>query len=202
MNRLIAKRLIIMCWVFSLAGCVSTQFKAVAPGTVSLGDLTVEATDASWNKAPQTMTRHLHKGSQLWTRDGLLLDYMVLIPGVSNGGTLFKSRSKSLVYPAYQAGMLPNEIVELTESSLAKLNGTDVAVSSANLRPFRLGAQRAVMFDLTLIGTDGPSRRGRAVAFVQDEALYLMLYVGTRLHYFDKHWDSALATMNTARLSS
>ena len=28
-----------------------------------------------------------------------------------------------------------------------------------------------------------------------------MLYVGTTLHYFDKHWESALATMNTARLS-
>jgi hypothetical protein len=202
MKRLILKRLIIVCCFFGLAGCVSNQFKAVVPGTVQVGDLTVEATDASWNKAPQTMTWHLHKGSQLWTRDGLLLDYMVLIPGVSDGGTLFKSRSKSLVYPAYQAGMLPNEIVELTESSLAKLNGTDVAVSSSHLRPFRLGAQPAVMFDLTLIGTDGPSRRGRAVAFVQDESLYLMLYVGTQLHYFDKHWDSALATMNTARLSS
>lgn len=196
------KRLVTMFWLLGLAGCVSNQFKAVAPGAVQVGDLTVQAADAGWNKAPQTMTWHLHKGSQLWTRDGLLLDYMVLIPGVSDGGTLFKSRSKSLVYPAYQAGMLPNEIVELTESSLAKLNGTNVAVSSSNLRPYRLGELRAVMFDLTLIGSEGPARRGRALAFVQDQALYLMLYVGTRLHYFDKHWDSAVTTMNTARLSS
>lgn len=196
------KRLITMIWILGLVGCVSNQFKALAPGSVRVGDMTVEATDASWNKAPQTMTWHLHKGSQLWTRDGLLLDYMVLIPGVSDGGTLFKSRSKSLVYPTYQSGMLPNEIVELTESSLAKLNGTDVAVSSSGLRPFRLGEQQAVMFELTLTGSEGPSRRGRAVAFVQDQTLYLMLYVGTKLHYFDKHWDSALATMNTARLAS
>ena len=53
-----------------------------------------------------------------------------------------------------------------------------------------------------LASSEGPSRRGRAGAFVENQALYLMLYVGTKRHYFDKHWDSALETMKTARLSS
>ena len=196
------RRLILVLGLLGLSGCVSTQFKALAPGPVGVGDMQVEVMDAPWNKAPGTMTKHLHKGSQLWTRDGVLLDYLMLIPAVADGGTLFKSRHKSLVYPSYAAGMLPNEIVELTESSLAKLNGTDVVVSSSGLRPFRLGQQRAVMFDLTLASSEGPSRRGRAVAFVENQAFYLMLYVGTKRHYFDKHWDSALETMKTARLSS
>lgn len=195
-------RLLVMVSMLGLGGCVSTQFKALAPGTVKVGDMSVEVADASWNKAPTTQTWPLHSGSQLWTRDGLLLDYLLLIPGVADGRTLFKSRSKFLVFPTYKAGMLPNEIVELTESSVVKLYGTDMMVTSSGLRPFALGEQKAVTFDLTLTSVEGVARRGRAVAFVQDQELYLMLYVGTTLHYFDKHWESALATMNTARLSS
>jgi len=195
-----AKRLL-MVWIIGLAGCTSTQFAALSPGTVKVQGLTVEAADASWNKAPRMLTPHLHKGSQLWTRDGPLLDYMVLIPDVEDGETLFKSRSKSLVYPSYRKGMLPNEIIEVVESSLAKLSGNNVVVTSAGLRPYKLGNQRALMFDLELVDAEGPRRKGRAVIFVEDEQLYVMMYVATSLYYFDKHWESALATMNSAKIA-
>lgn len=191
---------ILVCAALFLGGCVSTQFKAVTAGPFALGNLEVETVDPLWNKAPRIMTGHLYKGSELWTRDGLLLDYLLLVPEIDAGEAIFRSRSKSLVYPKFRKDMLPNEIVELTESSLVKLNGPSVVVTSSGLRPFGLGEQRAVMFDLELTSAEEPRRFGRAVAFVKDERLYLMLYVATKLHYFDKHWGQALATMRSARV--
>ena len=49
-------RLLVMVSILGLGGCVSTQFKALAPGTVKVGDMSVEVADASWNKAPTTQT--------------------------------------------------------------------------------------------------------------------------------------------------
>lgn len=186
---------------FLLGGCVSTQFKAVTAGQLTLGDLEVETVDPLWNKSPGILTAYLHDDSELWTRDGLLLDYLLLVPGVDDGEAVFHSRSDSLVFPLFSKDMLPNEIVELTESSLVKLNGDSVVVTSSGLRPYRLGEQRAVMFDLELTSADEPRRFGRAVAFVKNEQLYLMLYVATELYYFDKHWGKALATMDSARVA-
>jgi hypothetical protein len=185
-----------------LSGCVSTQFKAVTAGQLELGDLEVEAVDPLWNKSPKILTGYLHKESELWTRDGLLLDYLLLVPGVTHGEAVFRSRSDSLLFPPFNKDMLPNEIVELTEASLVKLNGDGVVVTSSGLRPYRLGDQRAVMFDLELTSAEEPRRFGRAVAFVRSEQLYLMLYVATELYYFDKHWGKALATMDSARVAA
>ncbi|MEM7080700.1 MAG: hypothetical protein AAF513_18935 [Pseudomonadota bacterium] len=193
--------LVVAALLGALSGCVSTQFAAVSAGPVVMGNLNVNATDGMWNKAPDVMTGHLHKGSELWTRDGTLLDQLLVLPGISNGGTLFKSNNKALVYPEYKNNMLPNEIVELTEASLAKLMGTNILVESGGLRPHRLGEQRAVMFDLTLTGAEAPRRQGRALAFVNNEQLYVMIYVATQIHYFDKHWDAALRLMESARVS-
>ncbi len=182
-----------------LAGCVSTQFAVVTAGQVALDDLSVSATDSGWNKAPQTVAPWLHPTSEVWTRDGVLLDRLILVPGVENGGTLFKSNSDALVYPEYRSGMLPNEVADLTVSSIQKLLGTDTAVTMEDLRPHRLGDQRAVMFDLNIEAGEMPRRQARVLAFMHEDRLYLLAFIATALHYFDKHWDAALAVMDSAR---
>ena len=183
-----------------LSGCVSNQFMQVASGPVVLKDLTVGNNDNQWNRAPQILTGYLYKGSELWTRDGIPLDRLIIIPGVENGGTLFRSASKDLVYPAYQSGMLPNEITELTQSTLVKFYGGDTLVETAGLRPHALAAHRAVMFDLDISSAENPRIKGRALAFVEAEQLYLMLFMATEIHYFDEHWDQAMRIMESAKV--
>ena len=195
-------RIACACALVVLGGCVSTQFAAVVPGEVAVENLTVTASDGAWNKAPDTMTGSLVDGSEMWTRDGLLLDRLILIPGVANGGTLFESASEALVYPEYKSGMLPNEIVELTQSSLAKLTGNEAVVETSGLRPHRLGEQRAIMFDMTVTTSEGPRLQGRALAFINNDELYLITYIATAIFYFDKHWDEALAIMESANVSA
>ena len=185
-----------------LAGCATTQFAAVTAGQVAINDLTVSPSDSGWNKAPDTLTPWLHPASEVWTRDGVLLDRLILVPGVMNGGTLFKSTHESLVYPEFRAGMLPNEVADLTVSSVQKLLGTDAAVTMAHLRPHRLGEQRAVMFDLEIEAGEMPRRQGRVLAFVSSDRLYMLVYIAAAIHYFDKHWEQALAVMESARIVS
>ena len=143
--------------------------------------------DRSWPKA----ARALHNGPQL--------DRVLLLSGITNGQALFKSASKSLVYPAFNSRMLPNEIVELNEASFAKQLGTEVLITSSNLRPKQLGGQRALMFDLTLSSGDQPTMVGRVAAFVHDGRLYEIVYLAAELHYFDKHWAEVLSLMESVR---
>lgn len=182
-----------------MQGCMSSQFSILQPGHHAFGSFTVQAADAAWNRAPQQLTPHLYEGSQLWTRDGPLLDSLTLLPGIPDGGYLFVSPSKSPIYPAYRAGMLPNEIAELLESSLARLNGPEVLVSSSGLRPYPVAGMQGLLVDLQLTGADGPSRRGRAMAFVQNRELYVLLYLAAWPHYAEKHLDAAMTVMNSVR---
>lgn len=192
----------LLALIILLSGCVINQFMQVAAGPVVLQNLTVGNADDQWNRAPQMLTGYLHKGSELWTRDGIPLDRLIIFPGIENGGTLFKSLSKDLVYPAYQAGMLPNEITELTQSTLVKFYGGDTLVNTAGLRPHALAAHRAVMFDLDISSAENPRIKGRALAFVEAEQLYLMLFMAAEIHYFDEHWEQALRVMESAKVAT
>jgi hypothetical protein len=197
---MVRTKILVTGCILLLGGCVSTQFSLVAPGQVALSDMSVTAADSGWNRAPQSMTGFLHKGSEMWTRDGILLDRLFLFPGIPNGGALFKSRDDSLVFPAFKQTMLPNEIAELTQSSLTKLFGAESIVETSGLRPHRLGDRRAIMFDLTLTTADQPRRHGRALGFIEANRLYLMTYIATEVYYFNKHWSQAEAVMESATL--
>jgi len=190
----------ILC--LSMAACVSTQYTLVEVGAVPVSSLQVTTNDALWNRAPQAATPFLHSGSEMWTREGPLLDRLLILGGIGNGQALLKSNSEDLVFPFFRSTMLPNEILELTEDSLAKLLGSNSLVSASGLRPTQLEGQRAVMFDLEITASDDPARAGRALAFVSGEELYVILYLATQLHYFDKHWAAAEGVMKSVRVAA
>lgn len=188
--------------VAGLAGCATTGYSLVAPGVVGVGDLTL-APAAAWNRAPAMSTGYLRKGSEEWTKDGPLLDRLLLIGGVRDGETLFENPRKDAALPVFRAGMLANELEELTESSLAKQFGEGAAaVGTSGLRPQRFGEHRGVMFDLDVAVSDGPDYRGLAGAVVVDDRLYLLLYLAADPHYFDKHRAEAEALITSARLNA
>jgi hypothetical protein len=97
--------------------------------------------------------------------------------------------------------MLPNEIEELTESSIVKLFGEgDVAVETTNLRPHRFGDDNGILFDMKVTVSDGPDYRGVVGAFVVAERLYFILYIGAEPYYYDKHLDEALVIIKGAHV--
>lgn len=184
-----------------MSGCTAMNYSLVAPGVVAVDDLTVQA-GTSWNKAPAGATPSARKNSATWTQDGLLLDRMTIIPGVPDGEPLLITRDKAAALPVFRADMLPNELEELLESTIVKLFGEGQAVvSTANLRPYRFGDHAGVMFDIDATVTDSPKYRGIVGAFIADDKLYLMYFLGAVPHYYEKNVAEAEAIIKSALLS-
>lgn len=183
----------------ALTACV-TPFTLVTPGIVAVENLRVEA-GSGWNHAPPHQTRYARDNAVSWTRDGLLLDRLVFIPGVPDGEPLLISRQETAAMPVFRADMLPNEIEELVESTIVKLFGEGQAVvNTENLRPHRFGNQRGMLFDLTATVTESPGYRGLAGAFIAEEKLYVMYFLAATPYYYDKHIAEAEAVIKSATI--
>ncbi len=194
-NRMLIKLLPLLV----LTSCV-TPFSLVTPGAVAIADLTVQA-GSGWNNAPSHQRVYSRPDSVAWTKDGLLLDRLVVIPGVEDGESLLISRDKTSAMPTFRADMLPNELEELVESSIVKFFGEGQAVvSTENLRPQRFGDNRGVMFDLTATVTESPEYRGLVGAFVSDDKLYVLYFLAARPHYYEKHLAEAEAIIKSATI--
>ncbi|MFC1680407.1 hypothetical protein ACFL1S_01240 [Pseudomonadota bacterium] len=180
------------------SGCVS--YSAIKPGEIDYSGLKVKTSQA-WNMAPKEATPLSRADSRTWTQDGVLLDRIVIIPGVPDGEALFKAASRDQALPVFKADMLPNEIEELTESSIVKLFGEgDVAVETANLRPHKYGENKGFMFDMSVTVSDGPNYKGITGAFVVAERLHLIMFLGAVPFYFEKHLDEALVIIKGAHV--
>jgi len=146
------KVLLFLMPLVAMVACVA-PYSLVTPGVVAIADLNVQA-GSGWNNAPNHQRRYSRKDSAAWTKDGLLLDRLVFIPAIPDGESLLISREKTAAMPVFHAGMLPNEIEELIESSIVKFFGEGQAVvSTENLRPQRFGENQGVLFDLSAIVT-------------------------------------------------
>ena len=182
-----------------LAGCIT--FHAVPPGESSFSGLTVSA-QSTWNQAPRQWIRRMRPDAQAWTSNGLLLDRILFIPAIAPGETIFRELSSQDALPIFDSNMLPNEIEELVESSIAKLFGEGGAVvETSGLRPHRFGDDRGLMFDLSVSVSDGPDYRGVTGAFVSGERLNLIIFLAVIPHYYDEYRDEAVDIIKSARVS-
>ncbi len=192
-------RILLLAIVVALSGC-ATGYSLVTAGSVAVQDLNVQV-GAGWNKAPGMQTPSARSGAQTWTKDGMLLDRLVIVPGIPDGEAILVSRNKSAALPVFRADMLPNELEELVESTMLKLLGEGQSViSTENLRPHRFGDINGILFNLTATVTDSPKYRGSVGAFVAGDRLYLLYFLGAQPYYYDKHRAEAEAVIQSAHL--
>ncbi len=185
--------------ILSTVACMPA-YVAVEPGEIDYDGLIIKTSQA-WNLAPTISTPSARKGSKVWTQDGILLDRIMIIPAVPDGEPLFKTTSDDQALPSFKADMLPNEIEELTESSLVKLfKEGDVVVQTSNLRPHRFGDHNGLLFDMDIAVSDGPNYRGTTGALIVAKKLYLIFFLGAEPYYYEKHIDEALAIIKGARV--
>ena len=191
-------RLICLTFLFALLqGCMNT-YTLVKTGAVDYGGLKLQ-TGREWNRAPRNISLRRH--SAVWTRDGLWLDRLLIIPAVPDGEPLFKQQSKAQALPLFKADMTAKELEELTESSLVKYFGEgDTVVETANLRPHRFGGERGVLFDIKMALTERPDYQGVVGAFVGGGSLYVMIYLAADPYYYEKHLEDAMAVISGASL--
>ena len=188
------KVLTLVAIAIALTSC-ATGYRLVQPGVNTLGSLRVSA-EPGWNVAPSATTPGARSASRTWTRDGLLLDRLMIIPSVENGESLFRATNKSVALPAFRSDMLPNEIEELVESSIVKEFGEgNAAVNTSNLRPQSFGRHGGFLFDIEATVTESPTYRGVVGGFVDEDKLYLSIFLAATPHYYEKNRDVALASI-------
>ena len=189
-----------MSILFLVSACVPT-YTLVGTGINSIDTLYVDA-GSGWNKAPTNAYSGDRKNSQRWTQDGLALNQLVFVPAVADGEALITSQQKDAALPVFRKDMLANELEELAKSTFVKrfVEGNAV-VTTSNLRPQRFGENSGIMFDVEATVTETPKYKGMAGAFIVEDKLYFMYFLGATPYYYEKYREQAEATIKSATLT-
>lgn len=186
------KRPLIIVCALMLSAC--NQYTLVKPGLVEVQQIAVSPTKP-WNSAPSVDGIG---GYPTWTTDGVILNSVTFFPAIRNGNPLFKS-SRDDPYPVFTTDLLPNEIVEIIESSVAKELGATISGRSG-LKPLMIDGNPGFQSSFDFIAGDVP-RRAFVAGAVKGESLYLMLYQATDLYYYDKYLGDVMSMAAGMRLN-
>ncbi len=162
-----------------LSSCA--KYQLVASGhRVTVGGCFRVDPEIAWS-----MTKE--EGVFIWTVDGPGLEQLIFFPGVKDGTPLIdrKKRGDSPQMPLYKSSMTLLEVVDLLEETMARLDFQQF--EKQNLRPETIGGLDGFRVDFSFVSKQGLNYRGMAIGAGKDRNLYLVLYMGTALHYFDKY---------------
>lgn len=189
------KRTIVALTITLLSAC--TPYSLMAPGENKAGPISFNTT-TPWNKF--NMLKPGPK-AEIWTADGKALNNIIIFKGIGNGEKLFKSASPQNPMPEFKSDMLPQEVLELTQTSLAKYYGeSNVLLTVEGLKPAKFLNNPGFRFNIKLTNQNGLNYLGKGVATIQDQALYMMIYTGTQLYYYRQHEQEFENIVKSAKL--
>jgi hypothetical protein len=175
----IGSRILMFALIISLGAC-ATEISKVERKTVDVeGAYTVDP-QITWSEFPGSSTA---SNGLVWTVDGLFLQRLDLFGGIEDGQALFEptgAEEESL--PIFRADMRENEVQEFVLDTLAQQGFVDV--EAINLRPSDIGSRKGFRFDLVMATASGLEMKGLVAGAIVGDELNLVLYTGTRLHYF------------------
>jgi hypothetical protein len=163
-----------------LSGCMG--FKAVdAAMTADVGDGVSVTPQIAWSKV-----NYGTGSATVWTIDGLGLNEMRFLTGIKPGEPLMTIAGVAKKDSgAFQSTMLPDEVMELTASTLGKLNYRQIR--TAALRPAAFGAAMGFRFDVNFLNDDGLQFKGVALFAERQGKLDLFLFIAPAEFYFDHY---------------
>jgi hypothetical protein len=137
-------------------------------------------TNIAWNVAKEN-------GLIIWTIDGPGLQKLLFFTGIKDGKPLFKPKpgQDSEKVPMFRNTMTSLEIVDLIEASLSRQNVHQF--EKKNLQPKNIGGEEGFQFDFSYFSEQGLEYEGLAAGTIKNNQLYLFLYTGVALHYFEKY---------------
>ena len=162
-----------------LAGCA--RYSLVEPKPRTIADRYTVDPQISWSA--------LTDGKwELWTVDGFGLESIQFLAGLNDGEPLFRAADDQKRLK-FRKDMSPSELVELLVDGLTSIGAQKITVT--NLRPHRFGSADGFRCELAFVTRNGLEKRAMAAGGTIDGRLYLVLYSGARLHYYETHRDDA-----------
>ena len=189
------KRLTLTDLCITLSACA--PYTLMAPGPNTAGDMKFETSIpwtrfSSYRPGPHT---------EMWTVDGQALDNILIFKGVPDGETLFRSAAKQNPMPEFKSDMLPQEVMELVQSSLTKFYGEgNILLTLDGLKPAKFLNHGGFRFNMAFSNQRGLNYLGKGVAAIKDGQLYMMLYTGTQIYYFAQYDEEFERIINSASL--
>ncbi len=184
---------------FSIALALALVLAACAPFAMieakrqTIGDSYSVLPTGAWNKAG-------FDKFETWTVDGLALQLLRFYAGIKDGDAIFVLRGrKDDQQPKFRVRMTPSDIMELVADGLSGLKITDI--KTTHLRPHKFGGLPGFRFDISYFNTGGLAYRGVVVGAVKDKELNMILFRGTKLHYFDSKIDEVEQIIQSVRMS-
>lgn len=143
---------------------------------------------------------------ELWTVDGPELQQLHFYGALQEDDTLLANRPGKRVsadersrWPRYREGMTPHDVMELVTSSLAQQGALDVRAT--NLHPGTFGGRSGFRFDLYFLSPTNLGYRGLATGHIDaDRQLYLVLYFGTEVHYYEAYLDAVDSILGSLKI--
>ena len=127
-----------------------------------------------WNRPMMTAT-------EIWTVDGYALQSLRFLE-VAHGETLSGREDPEGKAPVFRKTMLPNEVQEFIVETLAA--GGWANVKPKGLKPAKFGALPGFRFNFAMLSEDGLEYDGVVLGTVREDSLHVIMYMGTRLHYY------------------
>lgn len=176
----IFKKTMLLLVVTAMTGCV--QYTLVKAGPVKVGKISFK-TDEAWNKSPSK----IGKKTTIWTADGMLLNKVIFVDGIVAGEKMLTEPSKGTPLPKFNPNLLPHEIEDFIRSSLVNNSAGSLSIDTSNLKPAKFGDAMGVEFEMSFFNGDGLAYRGKTLSAIKDNKLYAIIYLATKLHYYEKH---------------
>lgn len=167
--------------LFALLLTACNQYTALGTKPVSIGSLTVDPTP-EWSVVP-AQARML--GAPTWTRNGTSLDSVTFLFDVEAGEvfSVGASRRAKEVLPTYEPDMLPDEIIEAFESTLAKQYQAKI-IEKGGLKPVTLSIGQGFEYEFIYSSLDNVIRKANLFFIQKDQRLNVVFYQAARMHYY------------------
>ena len=168
-----------MLLIVVVGGCL--QISRVENKKVNIGGVYTVDPQIVWSEFSGSS---ISSNGRVLTVDGLLLQRLDLFGGIEDGEALFSELGDAKEkLPVFREDMRANEVQELVIDALAQLGYVDIQASK--LRPLDFGGRSGFRFDLAMATESGLEIKGLAAGATVNDELSLILYVGTRIHYFE-----------------
>lgn len=180
---------ICLLFVFLLGGCA--QYSLVKAGSrTNVGNVFSVDPQIDWSM-------YSRNDILLWTVDGPILEKVYFFPGIEHGKPLLNAANDKKM-PVFASTMTPIEVMDLVEATLARLKA--LAIKKENLKPAPFGKHEGFRFTFSYVSEDGLNYKGFAAGTIKDQKLFLIMYTGTNLFYFDKYVEKVEKIVNSVEI--
>ena len=148
-------------------------------------------------KSPIKWSESKVYGVETWTIDGPQLQRLMFFTGVETGKPLFETQGKEAkTFPVFDHSMTSVEIMELVETSLARMNVHDIKIE--DLRPVSFCGQDGFRFELHYKVQSGLKYNGFFIGTKKDDKLWAVIFFGTDLYHYKKDLKHAEEIVSSA----